>query len=45
MINANRNWQIKNNGPHDTPLGNLNPFLAQDDASKYSYEEAFFNKS
>ena len=38
MIKANRNWQIKNNGPHDTPLGNLNPFLPQDDASKYSYE-------
>jgi hypothetical protein len=38
MINANRNWQIKNNGPHDTPLGNLNPFLAQDNASKYTYE-------
>lgn len=38
MINANRNWQIKNNGPHDTPIGNLNPFLAQDDASKYTYE-------
>ena len=38
MINANRNWQIKNNGPHDTPLGNLNPFLSQDDASKYSYQ-------
>jgi len=38
MIKANRNWQIKNNVPHDTPLGNLNPFLAQDDASKYSYE-------
>jgi peptidoglycan hydrolase CwlO-like protein len=38
MINANRNWQIKNNGPHDTPLGNLNPFLDQDESSKYSYE-------
>jgi len=38
MINANRNWQIKNNPPHDTPIGNLNPFLAQDDASKYTYE-------
>lgn len=38
MIKANRNWQLENNGPHDTPLGNLNPFLAQDDASKYSYE-------
>jgi hypothetical protein len=38
MINANRNWQINNNGPHDTPLGNLNPFLAQDNASKYTYE-------
>lgn len=38
MINANKNWQIKNNPPHDTPLGNLNPFLAQDKASKYSYE-------
>jgi hypothetical protein len=38
MIKANRNWQIKNNGPHDRPLGNLNPFLPQDDASKYSYE-------
>jgi len=38
MIKANRNWQIKNNGPHDTPLGNLNPFLAQNDASKYTYE-------
>jgi hypothetical protein len=38
MINANRNWQMKNNGPHDTPIGNLNPFLPQDKASKYSYE-------
>jgi hypothetical protein len=38
MINANRNWQINNNGPHDTPIGNLNPFLAQDNASKYTYE-------
>ena len=38
MINANRNWQMKNNGPHDTPLGNLNPFLPQDKASRYSYE-------
>lgn len=38
MIKANRNWQLKNNGPHDTPIGNLNPFLAQDEASKYSYE-------
>jgi hypothetical protein len=38
MIKANRIWQIKNNGPHDRPLGNLNPFLPQDDASKYSYE-------
>jgi hypothetical protein len=38
MIKANRNWQIKNNGPHDRPLGNLNPFLPQDEASKYSYE-------
>jgi hypothetical protein len=38
MINANKNWQINNNGPHDTPIGNLNPFLAQNDASKYTYE-------
>jgi hypothetical protein len=45
MINANRNWQIKNNPPHDTPLGNLNPFLAQDDSSKYSYEVLLANKN
>ena len=38
MINANRNWQVKNNPPHDTPLGNLNPFLAQEAAAKYTYE-------
>jgi len=38
MINMNRNWQIKNNHSHDTPLGNLNPFLAQDASSKYTFE-------
>jgi len=38
MINANKNWQVKNNPPHDTPLGNLNPFLAQDNAAKYTFE-------
>jgi hypothetical protein len=38
MINANKNWQVKNNPPHDTPIGNLNPFIAQNDASKYTYE-------
>lgn len=38
MINANRNWQVKNNPPHDTPLGNLNPFLAQERGAKYTYE-------
>jgi hypothetical protein len=45
MINANRNWQIKNNPPHDTPIGNLNPFLAQNDASKYTYEVLLANQN
>jgi hypothetical protein len=45
MINANKNWQIKNNPPHDTPIGNLNPFLAQDNASKYTYEVLLANKN
>jgi len=38
MINMNRNWQLRNNHSHDTPLGNLNPFLAQDASSKYTFE-------
>jgi hypothetical protein len=37
MINANNNWQLLNNLPHDTPVGNLNPFLAKPEVSKYSY--------
>jgi len=45
MVNANRNWQMRNNGPHDTPIGNLNPFLAQDDSSKYTYEVMLANQN
>jgi len=37
MINANNNWQLLNNLPHDTPVGNLNPFLAKPEVSRYSY--------
>lgn len=37
MINANNNWQIENNNPHDVPVGNLNPFLPKPQNEKYSY--------
>jgi len=37
MINANNNWQINNNNPHDVPVGNLSPFLPKPQTEKYSY--------
>lgn len=37
MINANNNWQISSNTPHDVPVGNLNPFLPKPQNEKYSY--------
>ena len=45
MINANKNWQIKNNEPHSTEIGSLNPFLTKDTDIKYTYQDTLRKKN